>query len=449
MKLPLPLIALAASASAQSFSVTRIVDSQTVFPGGYQMPSLTDPRLDGERVIIYAESFQMRGVYAWEDGELVPVVTQSDVRPGTAIPLTYPGPRSSSGVGRTLVAASSGGDVVGYYERIEGAVATVVDNSVAFPGIVQNVSSFVESTRLYGQRHFCVANGPEDQAVFMIEDGVPSLICDTSFVVPNGSPHQFHSFSRLRSSGDHVVFQGVFRPVPTVYLTGAYLWHEGVFTTVIDPGETPSAANPAQPLAESMDVSLHENVVRFAARYSNSVPSPGELTEYVDGQYRCLIAPQRRLPQTPCLNWIIHTIASDGPNMFFLASAVCEQGNTNALYLYRGGTISRLVLHGDPLDGDIVTGIYPFNDDAAEAGRLVVSVNQQAANAVYVVDVRGFVPCADITGDGGVGLDDLASLLANFGLTSAATLLGDISGDERVGLDDLAMLLSQFGADCP
>lgn len=59
-------------------------------------------------------------------------------------------------------------------------------------------------------------------------------------------------------------------------------------------------------------------------------------------------------------------------------------------------------------------------------------------------------PCVgDINGDRQVSLDDLAILLAHFGVQSGATLAdGDLNGDHAVDLSDLALLLSHFGTTC-
>lgn len=64
--------------------------------------------------------------------------------------------------------------------------------------------------------------------------------------------------------------------------------------------------------------------------------------------------------------------------------------------------------------------------------------------------VCGGTCAGDLNGDGQVALDDLATLLANFGAASgAAPEDGDLDGDGDVDLADLATLLSVFGTPCP
>jgi hypothetical protein len=55
----------------------------------------------------------------------------------------------------------------------------------------------------------------------------------------------------------------------------------------------------------------------------------------------------------------------------------------------------------------------------------------------------------DIDSDCDVDLADLATLLANYGLTSGATYQeGDLDGDGDVDLVDLAALLAAYGGSC-
>ena len=62
-------------------------------------------------------------------------------------------------------------------------------------------------------------------------------------------------------------------------------------------------------------------------------------------------------------------------------------------------------------------------------------------------------PCAlpgDITGDGAVDLNDLAIVLANYGVPGGALYEdGDLDGDGDVDLADLAIVLAAYGTSCP
>jgi Subtilase family len=68
------------------------------------------------------------------------------------------------------------------------------------------------------------------------------------------------------------------------------------------------------------------------------------------------------------------------------------------------------------------------------------------------IEIWGRVPSirGDLNRDCDVDLNDLATLLTNFGLPSGATLaLGDVDGDADVDLTDLALMIQVFGTTCP
>lgn len=72
-------------------------------------------------------------------------------------------------------------------------------------------------------------------------------------------------------------------------------------------------------------------------------------------------------------------------------------------------------------------------------------VRYEASRAVLTVTCP-----TDTNGDHLVSLDDLATLLANYGTTGVAQgFQGDVDGDGDVDLSDLAEMLSSYGTSCP
>lgn len=65
--------------------------------------------------------------------------------------------------------------------------------------------------------------------------------------------------------------------------------------------------------------------------------------------------------------------------------------------------------------------------------------------------VAGGSPCeGDLDNDGVIGLQDMAYLLANFGVVGGVDPDdGDFDNDDDVDLQDLATLLAHFGTECP
>ena len=74
------------------------------------------------------------------------------------------------------------------------------------------------------------------------------------------------------------------------------------------------------------------------------------------------------------------------------------------------------------------------------------------SGAAPLIDMGAFefqgVSCpADLDGDGAVGIEDLATLLSNYGIPGGPSE-GDLDGDGIVGISDLATMLSAFGQAC-
>ncbi|MBI5863948.1 MAG: hypothetical protein HZB38_05480 [Planctomycetes bacterium] len=114
----------------------------------------------------------------------------------------------------------------------------------------------------------------------------------------------------------------------------------------------------------------------------------------------------------------------------------------------------QLALHWEENDMDflfdsgfgVVDPAHPFPEISSRVESDLVICTQLDLN-LLATPVR----CpGDLTGDGEVGIQDLAILLHNFGLVEGATPDdGDMDEDGDVDLPDLAYLLAQFGAQCP
>lgn len=55
---------------------------------------------------------------------------------------------------------------------------------------------------------------------------------------------------------------------------------------------------------------------------------------------------------------------------------------------------------------------------------------------------------ADFNGDQFVSIEDMLTLLSEFGNCGSATCISDVDGDDDVGVNDLLVLLSAFGTGC-
>lgn len=84
------------------------------------------------------------------------------------------------------------------------------------------------------------------------------------------------------------------------------------------------------------------------------------------------------------------------------------------------------------------------------AGRVDIGAFEAAITDANGNDIADACECpADLDADGAVGLQDLATLLANFGTPAGATpQMGDLDADGDVDVQDLSLLLAAFGQPC-
>ena len=110
-------------------------------------------------------------------------------------------------------------------------------------------------------------------------------------------------------------------------------------------------------------------------------------------------------------------------------------------------------------DGYTVENIYHAMDYGYVLGEIdglnvtLTWMQRVGANAFEAREQWSYTAVAvcfgDLSGDGRVGLPDLAILLSNYGLTGGATYeQGDLDGDADVDLTDLATLLGRYGTVC-
>lgn len=92
-----------------------------------------------------------------------------------------------------------------------------------------------------------------------------------------------------------------------------------------------------------------------------------------------------------------------------------------------------------------VLPVARYTHALAVAGNRVIASDDSCGILIFASGLA-----SDLDGDGDVDIQNLATLLSNYGYTSGMLHeQGDINGDGGVDITDLAQMLSEFGATCP
>lgn len=122
------------------------------------------------------------------------------------------------------------------------------------------------------------------------------------------------------------------------------------------------------------------------------------------------------------------------------------------------GFVERFEIHGGEGDPTEIrferTGTLPAGQNFTVMGSAMAGVTEPelldregSASFDFLLAMTGCL--GDLNENGSVGLEDLATMLANFGATSDVAFEdGDLDSDGDVDLSDLSRLLARFGASC-
>lgn len=443
------LVAISAPAFAQ-VTITRIADDSILFPGGVTMTQFEEPAIRGDSIIFSAQSpgGVNKGVYVWRDGSIHAVAVIGENIPESIENFQSFGRVSTDGTSDVFQGSSQFADVSGIYVRDGDTLGVLIDRSVPLPGDVGVPSSFPGFGRYGGDSIPFIAYGPSQQGVFVANDSGVTMIADTATVAP-GDGLRFFSFERLISDQSDLAFlANVLVSPPNNFRQGVYAFLDGSLVQITAwsrpvPGDGGT-------FQDFLDVGLHREAVRVVGGPSNFARG---IYEFSGNSAQALVGVNCRIPESTASGWNVQELTTEGADTVFSGGGTQgSTGNSYGLYLYRGGTITKLLADPIPFEGGMLS--YERMGQQALSGMrvaLLATYEQPPLghHGVYLLDYSAVVPCPDITCDDNVDLADLAALLANFGQTSIRSLKGDIDGDGTVSLSDLTILLSQFGTLCP
>jgi hypothetical protein len=292
---------------------------------------------------------------------------------------------------------------------------------------------------------------------------------------------------QLNAAGDRVIIGTSGIEYATEFPIGAYVyWYNGS-QWIRDAKLTPSAEFPTQ--LEDMSVAIAGDVAVVGAPYDDGLdrdcgsalvyrfsgdawnfeqklesPAPvklglfGRVAAVSDGTILVNIyvfrfsdgawAQTETLPGAgPTLDFDQNVVTTGYPTA--TAAGVTNAG-VAARYRYLDGAWYALggFTAGDPAEWDNFGSAVAATPEYVIVGAMRDDDNGSNSGSAYVFAIGR---CAgDLNGDHLINLDDLAQMLANYGLTSGATYAqGDLNQDGDIDLDDLAEMLSVYGDPCP
>jgi len=147
-------------------------------------------------------------------------------------------------------------------------------------------------------------------------------------------------------------------------------------------------------------------------------------------------------------------LQADGTSETFYSWDPDEHANARTLTFGGGGLFRTDLFEGD--NAGIVRRIRPDGTSnilaSGLSGKIKGSVFADGSLFFSTIggDIFRIYECAgDVTGDGVAGLDDLSTVLGNFGQSAGATYLdGDLDLDGDIDLLDLSRMLGAFGTRC-
>lgn len=448
-------------ALAQDVVVHNIMDRQTLLPNG-DHPNAVGyvTTRDGRVVLMVGSPSAINVLCEWDGVTIHQLLASGDPLPGAPNHLWSIGPVAVS-AGRVLVCLSPQvGPFSGLYELpVGGPLRLLLSTNDALPGSESETLLFDSfGSDVDGQFFFTAAYRTGEltagYGLYRLQNDALFVCADGTTPVPNLPNQRFGALFKTASYGPNAaLLANTWDNGPTP--TRLYALWNGSLREVVLPQRPPGYE-----FEGIGDADVDHGVIRFVAgtRYGD-IPVFWEWSGDDDLGVQPLVDVGCQIPGSATSNWGIQQLSSDGADIVFegvgLLGPSGERDRSYALYLYRGGTVTRLLGHGDTVGGLPFATIGKLHSDSISNHRVAVKCTLSdpggwngESDVALVIDYSQLQPCPDVNCDGMVDLSDLALLLKNFGLSSHRSLRGDLDGDGSITLSDLAGMLARFGEAC-
>jgi hypothetical protein len=424
---------LAAPASAQ-WTFTRVADLATPVPGegGVTFEDLpTDygedaPSAAGTQVLFWglwdASVDRHHGLFLFSDGTLSRVVDEAQTRPeGGGVTYGDINPAASLAGGATAF-VSDGNPFDGVYRVAGGTHTRIADETATVPG--QGETTFVDlSPPSMNAGQVAFFGRYDGGAAVLLHDGSSlQILADTDMVAP-GSSEEFSAYLAWPSlDAGQVAFLA---ELGNGGGSGLYLWNGSSVQRIAD-STTPDPRGSGGTFFFTFGYpapSLDAGQIAFRSQLLTPVPGGSLGTNGVflwNGSALVTIA-QDGDPRPDG-----GTFGFDSRQDWVSTSqglVVFTSNGAEALYLYEGGAITRLIGVGDVLDGETVDEVF-IGPEALSGQCLAFAMIEEADSAPSVYRACLNLPAvSDIPTLGEIGSLLLAALLAGVALLTLRRVL--------------------------
>lgn len=458
--------AFGGSVFADGVSLSRVLDTSAAIPlAGGSFAGFSQASMDGGEIVFFADRSlpNGRGIYLRQaDGAIVLVADLATSIPsgsGDFVKLDRYWPVLRNG--RIIFCGEGDSGQDGVYSWIDGGLAVVADTQTVIPGSSQTFTVFTqpsydgEAAVISAVRNFsndsgiftCVPGGPLSVIVNAWNQYPGTSVNFSWFGLPYGASagSEGFIFSGYTATGLKGVHRATSAGLQNI-ASGSTIWPRPGMKMI--GGENPVAVD-------------GDNVL-FACEQID-MPGVGEgdgLYGLINGEMIIVADCFMSMPGGNGVFWRIYFGAEGvqasmkGDLVAFRAADGGASGNppvgSKQLFFERlsTGEIGRIAGVGDSLDGGVVTGLDLSKNAIADDTIAFTAKFADGSQAIYIADVAPPPPCpADIDASGDVDIDDLFSIINQWGPCSAErACAGDVDASGDIDVDDLFVVINAWGS---
>lgn len=355
----LPLLASTGHGQSSQWSFTRIADTGTPLPGG--TATFTDfgrVSLSGRNVAFEGSGiYGQKGIYASLGQGLFRIADKTTQRPGGVGFITEPLFPKISGSSIVFVSADEG-----IYKYSAGTLEPVADRSTSIPGGSGPFTRFWWPS-ISGDEVAFIGHGTGSTllGIYKSVGGTVSSVASLNTPVPPLNTESYSNLWDCALSGGNLAFRGAGAGSGK---SGVYAHLKSAILRIADENTPiPDGTRNYRGLSVSAGfptVAISGDNIAFEETDSSNGQSA--IYAIIEGQPTTVVNTGTVIPGgNTTFRWVFAPSISQD-SVFFVGM----KDTRNGLYMYRGGTFSKIIAPGDQLDGRTVWSVSPWQSASRE-----------------------------------------------------------------------------------